>query len=605
MSSPSASELQPPAVLPPDVVLARARAAAGGEACGRVRTLRIEGRIAAGGLSGPFEQRIDLAIRRSARTFTLGPARYAAGFDGARAWSRGPNGDVTLQDSEAGLRAAVTQAWLDARGWWSPTHGPAHAESLGVLLADERAHDVLRVTPEGGDPMQLWFDGATHLLARVVQSVHGRDSITRFDDHRDVDGVRLPFRSAAGSGDARFDRVVVADRIVLNETIAAAELEAPAAVVDDVAFVDGGVRATLAIEVIQNTIVVPVNVDGHALRFILDSGGVTLLLAETVARLGLRSEGRLEAAGAGGRSVSAGFVRVQRLVIGEAVVLANQLVHELAMPGASDVLGVRVDGLLGADLFRRLVLRIDYERQSLTLLRPQVEPEAGWGERLALTFFAHIPCVDAVLDGQPGQFWLDTGNSGAVLLHARPGGMQPALVSAVTTVGWGVGGAIRGRLARGTRLVLGHTEIDAPALRVLDGGEGALSTPGLAGNLGGAILSRFVVTFDYARNAVWLAPNGRFGAPFPLDRSGLRIHAHAGGFVVVAVMAGSPADEAGLRVGDVIVAVAGVAAEGIPLHAQRRAWQESAEGTPVRVRVERAGALVEARFVLRDLVPRA
>ena len=108
---------------------------------------------------------------------------------------------------------------------------------------------------------------------------------------------------------------------------------------------------------------------------------------------------------------------------------------------------------------------------------------------------------------------------------------------------------------------------------------------------------------DHSRRTAWLAPNARIGAPFPVDRSGLRIHAHRAGFEVMAVMAGSPAEAAGLHVGDVIVDVDGTPAKSIPLHVQRRAWQEAAPGTRVRVGVTRAGVAREAGLELRDLVP--
>ena len=589
----------------PDLVLARARAATGGAACDRVRTLRLVGTISIGGLSGPTRHVVDVERGRSTRAFTLGPASYATGFDGTRAWRRDPNGDVTLQDADAGLRAGVTQAWLDARAWCAPTHGAARLESLGVREVDGQAFDAVQALPMGGEAVQLWFDRATHLLSRVVQVVLGRETITRLDDHRAVDGVQLPLRISTGNGDPRFDRVVVADRIDVNEPVAEREFDVPDGASDDVDFVNGGDRASIDVAVIQNTVVVPVSVDGHALRFVLDSGGVTLVTAEAAARLGLRAEGRLEAGGVDERPVTAGFVRVRRLAIGDAAVLDVRLMRVLSMPDASAVLGAQVDGILGVELFRRLVVRIDYERQRLHLLRRPAPPAADWGRRLPLTFFVHIPCVTATLDGETGQFWLDTGNSGAVLLHARPGAPPPAGASAVTTIGWGVGGAIRGRLARARRLELGDITIDAPALRVLEDGERALSTPGLAGNIGAAVLSRFVVTFDHAQAAVWLAPNASFGAPFDIDRSGLRIHAGARGFDIVAVMAGSPADEAGLRVGDVVVAVDGVPATDIPLHAQRRAWQASPAGTRVDVRVERAGDDIDAAFTLRDLAPAA
>lgn len=586
-----------------DVVLARARAAAGGAACARVRTLRLEGTIDAGGLSGPFVQCVDLAGGRATRAFTLGPANVASGFDGLRAWRRAPNGDVTLQSADAALRAAVTQAWLDAHGWWRADDA-ARFESLGAKTVDGRPHDVLRALPANGDPVQLWFDRETHRLARAVQAgVLGRDAITCFEDQRDVDGVSLPWRVRTGNGDARFDRVVTIARIATNDDLPPNAFDAPAGVADDLRFVDGGTQATVAVDVIQNTIVVPVTLDGHALRFVLDSGGVTLVTAEAAARLGLHVEGRVEAGGMDGASVIAGYTRVQQLVVGDAVVLERQLLHVLPMSNASAVLGVAVDGILGAELFRRLVLRIDYERAAITLLRPPVQPGPDWGERLPLTFFAHIPCIDAVLDGAPAKFLVDTGNSGAVLLHASAAPAPTRKTSAPTVVGWGIGGAFNGRLARGERLQLGNIAVDAPALRMLANDNRALAAPGLVGNIGGAILARFTVTFDHASHALWLAPNAGFGAPFHLDRSGLRIHAGDGGFEVVAVMAGSPGDEAGLRVGDVVVAVDGAAAAGTALHVQRRAWQVSAVGTRVALRVARDGSAFDASMVLRDLIP--
>lgn len=584
-----------------DVVLARARAAAGGAACACVRTLRLEGTMDAGGQSGPFVKCVDLPGGRTARRFTLGPAEVASGFDGVRGWHRAPNGDVTLQDADAALRAAVTQAWLDAHAWWRADDAAAF-ESLDPQVVDGRTHDVLRALPAGGEPVQLWFDRETHQLARAAKAgALGRDSVTCFEAHRELDGVSLPWRVRTGNGDARFDRVLTIARIAVNEALPANTFHAPAAAADDLRFVDGGTQASVAVDVIQNTIVVPVTLDGHALRFVLDSGGVTLVTAEAAARLGLRVEGRFEAGGMTDQSVSAGLVRVGQLAVGDAVILERQLLHVLPIPGASAALGADVDGVLGAELFRRLVLRIDYERAAITLLRPAAPPGADWGERLALTFLAHVPCIDAVLDGTPAKFLVDTGNSGSVLLHAAS--PAPRATSAITVVGMGIGGAIMGRFARGERLLLGGIAVDAPALRVLASGNHVLAASEVAGNIGGAILARFTATFDYARRALWLAPNASLGAPFHLDRSGLRIHSADGGFEVVAVMAGSPADEAGLRVGDVVVAVDGATVPGIALHVQRRAWQVAAVGTRVELRVVRNGAAFEASMVLRDLVP--
>ena len=91
-------------------ILARSLAAAGGAAWARVRTLHLEGRVHAGGLSGPCEQWIALEPARFALRLALGPATMSLGFDGVQAWQRSANGEVMVQDSEAGRRAAATDA---------------------------------------------------------------------------------------------------------------------------------------------------------------------------------------------------------------------------------------------------------------------------------------------------------------------------------------------------------------------------------------------------------------------------------------------------------------------------------------------------------------
>ena len=131
---------------------------------------------------------------------------------------------------------------------------------------------------------------------------------------------------------------------------------------------------------------------------------------------------------------------------------------------------------------------------------------------------------------------------------------------------------------------------------------GALAIRHVAGNIGGEILRRFAVTFDYGRRVVHLVENAAAGAPFDVDRSGLWINRHADGAIVGAVMAGSPAAMAGLQEGDVILAVDGEAATGTGLDTLRRRLAERAAGTRVAFELRRGDARIQAALVLRDLV---
>ena len=509
-----------------------------------------------------------------------------------------------MQDSDAGRRAAATDAWIQARGWWRPDRGGAAIESLGRREADGTAFDVLRCVPVGGQWVELWFDAGSHLLARLAQEVLGKPALRRFEDHRDIGGLRLPMRIASGNGDPRFERVIEIATVAIDESPPAGVFDVPPQAFADVSFVAGGDEARLPIELFGNHVFVAVEIAGHPLRFLLDTGGVNLFAAAAAQRIGLASVGAIEARGPGENPVGSCFARVDHLVIGGAVALERQLLRVLDMPGFDDVEGVRVDGVLGVELFKRLVVQIDYAGRELLLARPVSFVAPPGATSLPITFFGHFPGVAAEIDGIEGQFWLDTGNRGGVVLlvpfaEAHRLGERLA-TSPVTTIGWGIGGRAQGRLARGGRLVLGDLVVEGPVLRLpLDNG-GALAIRHVAGNIGGEILRRFVVSFDYARRVVHLRPNPGLGEPFAIDRSGLWINRHADGAIVCAVMAGSPAADAGLQEKDVIVAVDGATATG--LDALRRRLAESAAGTRLVLDARRGDRRFAAALVLRDLV---
>ncbi len=593
-------------ILTADEILARALAAAGGAAWAGVRTLRFEGRVQAGGLSGPYEQWIELERGRHAMRLSLGPATLAGGYDGVQAWQRSANGEVVVQDAEAGRRAAATDAWIHARGWWFPQRHAAAIESSDRRGAEGVAFDVLRCMPAGGQWVELWFDAATHLLARLVQEVLGKPSVRRFEDHREAGGLRLPFRISSSNGDPRFDRVTEIATIAIDEPPPAEAFDVPRQAFADVAFLHGGTQARLPIELLNNHVFVAVEIGGHPLRFLLDTGGVNLLAAAAAQRIGLASIGALEVRGPGEKSVGSGFARADRVVIGGAVALERQLLRVLDMPGFDEVEGVQVDGVLGVELFKRLVVQIDYAARELLLAGSSsfVAPPAA--HSLPITFFGHFPGIAAEIDGIAGQFWLDTGNRGGLVLLApfveQHGLAERYAMTPVTTIGWGIGGRVQGRLARGGRLELGSVVVGAPVLRLPVDNGGALAIRHVAGNIGGEILRRFVVTFDYARQVVHLVDNESTARPFDVDRSGLWINRHARGAIVGAVMAGGPADVAVLRVDDVILAVDGVPASAIGLDALRRRLGESAPGSRVVLDALRGEAALQVALALRDLV---
>jgi C-terminal processing protease CtpA/Prc len=133
--------------------------------------------------------------------------------------------------------------------------------------------------------------------------------------------------------------------------------------------------------------------------------------------------------------------------------------------------------------------------------------------------------------------------------------------------------------------------------------KGAFIDPYVAGNVGAGVLKRFNVTFDYGRQRLIFEPNANYARPDAYDRAGMWINRDSEGFEVVDVVAGGPAEAAGLKVGDRITAIGGTPAGRLSLPVVRERFRTEPVGTKVKLTIRRDGKERSLKVVLRDLVP--
>jgi len=86
------------------------------------------------------------------------------------------------------------------------------------------------------------------------------------------------------------------------------------------------------------------------------------------------------------------------------------------------------------------------------------------------------------------------------------------------------------------------------------------------------------------------------------NRSGIWINAVDGGFKIFAVAKNSPAEQAGLAKGDVIMAVNGQPATSLQLPELRRILRDEPPGAAVTFAVKRGDDTRNVTLTLRDLV---
>jgi len=591
-------------------VLAQVKVASGGDAWNRVQSIKLEGAANAGGLRGPFEQLEDLNSGASVLTYQLGPVKGASGFDGTSSWKQGPSGDVALQNSAAGKRTAASDAYLAARAYWFPQRWPATVRLIGARTVGGTTYQVLRASPKGGDVVDLWVDASAHLITRVVELTGGQDQTQLWSDYRTVDGIKIPFRvEVYDGGDVQHAQVAEVKQAAINVDIPAGSFAPPKQDLNDFTFLDGGHSAIVPIQVINNHVYLPVSINGHELHFMLDTGGRNLLTPEAAAKAGVKSVGTFAGGGVGSTVVNQGLAKIAVMTVGGKISFRSQSFIVEPLPQFDEIEGTRFDGLIGYEVLKRLVARIDYAGRKVTFIRPSDFSAAHAGQSIPFTFFGTTPMVNATLDGLPGQVQVDTGSRAGLTLwtpfvkahhlieryHASP----------TTTIGWGVGGKAVGRVARGGELQLGDITIMHPVLTMQHLVGSLNSVNGNAGNIGGAILRRFTVTFDYGHHQMYLLSNKDFPKPFDYDRSGMWINQGQGGFVVEALLAGGPAATAGLQVGDVIVAMDGTPADRTTLTDFRQELRQENPGKRIQLQVSRGGAIKSVDLVLRDLIPQS
>src|SRR5262249_8876494 len=146
--------------------------------------------------------------------------------------------------------------------------------------------------------------------------------------------------------------------------------------------------------------------------------------------------------------------------------------HDSTFPfvGLAPRMGHVMDGIVGAELFQRYVVEIDYASSTLRLYEPASFHYEGKGERLALTFSTNLPYMQAAIDlsdGRrlPGRFVIDSGSSQAVILlpaFAERESVAATVGKTVATSGQAIGGTTDSRTGRLGAIELGALRLEKP-----------------------------------------------------------------------------------------------------------------------------------------------
>jgi hypothetical protein len=585
-------------------LLAASRLAMGGGVWEGVHLLHERMTVEAGGLVGTLDDWADPAHGRFVEHYTLGPDRGAAGWDGHAAWNADWAGRVHGTDGKSAAAMRTSALW-QSFAYLLPGHRQFVATALGRRFdAEGRGFDVVRLAPDGGGSVEMWLDAKTALPGRVVvKGRSGPDLVLKFDDYREMRGLKLPGTIRASTGLVRYDHLSRLNDIEIDPPVDVDPFAPPSPPPADYRFEDGGTRSTMSLFTTGDAFMVDVMIDGKGpYRFALDTGAGDAIDTGLAAELGLSVGGTLSAEGAGELPVDIGLTRAARVEIGD-VTLDDQLLRVLPLSQivAGDHPPYR--GLLGYEFFDRFVVSLEPDRNRVVISEPTGWAYRGDGKPVPFVFHGRIPAVDGQIDLVPGRFTLDTGQANSLTLYRpfiRRAGIERKYVPKLTAiVGEGVGGPIRAEVARGQKLMMGATQVNNPVLFLSRQQSGAFSDPDLAGNVGGGVFQRFNTTFDYARRLVYFEPIANFGQDDSLKL--MVVKRGLIGLEVLSVLPGGPLAEAGLKRDDIIEAIDSHEALRIDDPQLQRIFRRPA-GTKVLLTVRSKGELKHITVVLGELV---
>ena len=412
-------------------------------------------------------------------------------------------------------------------------------------------------------------------------------------------------------------------------------------------------RVCIPFQLINNLVFIPVIVNGVELTFMLDSGveetilfslddikGVYLKNTEKVLLRGLGSEEAVEGLVSKGNVLQINGLESKEHLL---YIILDQSFN------LSSHIGIPVNGIIGYSFLKNNLVEIDYQKKKIYIgnrtssAKKRLEKKY---EKVGLTIERAKPYLmsPVVVDSKKvaAKLLVDIGNSDAIWLFDKTNeNLKIPEKNFEDYLGKGFSGDVLGRRARIDGFSIASFNFKNPIVAFPDSSsiKHIKMVPGRVGSVGGEILKRFAVVFDYTNELMYLKRNNNYDMPFFYNKSGIEI-IHSGVqwvqetvhlqtipvyidqivnrdnksasefkykfqlkpvYEIANVRKNSPAAIAGLKKGDIIVSINNTPGYKYSLYKINTFFKEEGEKW-VNLEIERESQLLKFRFKLVDVL---
>jgi len=375
---------------------------------------------------------------------------------------------------------------------------------------------------------------------------------------------------------------------------------------------------TINFKTSSNLIIIPVAINNSdTLNFILDTGVRYPIITELpfVNKLNLNFLQPINLRGLGEGEQLTAYRSGNNVININGMVAYDQEIHMVINENfqISHILGIPVHGLIGFNLFKDYVVKIDYTDHRITLIKPEFFTYREKQKDIVLPLileqnkpFVRTSIVTDKNEDVPVKLLVDTGASDALWLSSKSDNRITLPENNIETfLGRGLSGDLYGKKGRIGAIWVGPLVLYEPIVAFPDNElvDQLIGRNDRNGTLGAEILRRFYVTLDYPNNRLILTPNSDIRDEFNYNMSGLEITNPMPGlpiFLISDIRKNSPAYYAGLQENDQIIALNNASHKAMTLNDINLLFQ-SREDKKIKMTILRDGEQIKTEFFLKKM----